>query len=392
MPLDRKLRYGMVGGGPGAFIGAVHRRAAAFDGLATLAAGAFSNVPDDSHAMGRALGLDPARVYGTFAEMAEREAALPEGERIDVVSIVTPNATHSAIARAFIERGFHVVCEKPMTVTIEDAEALCRLVAARGVVFALTHTYTGYPMVKQARALVRDGALGRVRRVLVEYTQGWLASRVEAAGSRQAEWRTDPKQAGAGAIGDIGSHAENLARYITGLELESLCADVSTMVAGRAIDDDASMLLRYAGGARGALTCSQVLAGEENNVRIRVFGAEGAVEWSHADPNTLRLRRPDQPEALYTRGNAYLAPAAQRAARVPSGHPEGYPEAFANIYANVLRTIAARAAGEPPDPLDLDFPTVQDGALGVHFIQTALRSGREQGWVGARYSPPGATD
>lgn len=379
----------MVGGGPGAFIGAVHRRAATIDGLATLAAGAFSNVPDESHAMGRELGLDPARVYGSYTEMAEREAALPEGERIDVVSIVTPNFTHFAIARAFVERGFHVICEKPMTVTLDDAETLCRLVAEHGVVFGLTHTYSGYPMVKQARALVHGGALGPVRKVLVEYTQGWLASRVETAGSRQAEWRTDPKQAGAGAIGDIGSHAEHLARYVTGLELEALCADVSTMVAGRAIDDDASMLLRYAGGARGALTCSQVLVGEENNLRLRVFCREGTVEWNHADANTLRVRRADQPEQLYIRGMPYLAPAAQRAARLPSGHPEGYHEAFANIYANVLRTIAAHRAGRAPDPLDLDFPTVQDGAAGVHFIHSALESGREGGWVNARYEAQG---
>ena len=390
MPERRKLRYGMVGGGPGAFIGAVHRRAVAVDGLAELTAGAFSNVPADSHAMGRELGLDPARVYDSAAEMAEREARLPEGERVDVVSIVTPNATHFAIARAFVERGFDVVCEKPMTVTLADAEALCRLVAERGVVFGLTHTYSGYPMVKQARALVHGGALGTVRKVLVEYTQGWLASRVEAAGSRQAEWRTDPAQAGAGAIGDIGSHAEHIARYVTGLELESLCADVSTMVAGRAIDDDASMLLRYAGGARGALTCSQVLVGEENNLRLRVFGSEATLEWSHADANTLRVRRADQPEQLYTRATPYLAPAAQRAARLPAGHPEGYHEAFANIYANVLRTVAARRAGRAADPLDLDFPTVQDGARGVHFIHAALRSGRDERWVDASYTPPGA--
>ena len=390
MPLGRKLRYGMVGGGPGAFIGAVHRRAAATDGLAELVAGAFAATPDASRQTGRELGLDPARVYGTFAEMAAGEAALPPDERIDVVSVVTPNFLHHDVARAFIERDIHVVCEKPMTVTLADAEALCRLVAERGVVFAVTHTYAGYPMVKQARALVASGALGAVRKVLVEYTQGWLATRLEATGSQQAGWRTDPAMAGAGAIGDIGSHAEHLARYVTGLELEALCADVSTMVAGRRVDDDASMLLRYEGGARGALTCSQVLVGEENNLRLRVFGTDAGLEWNHAEANVLRVRRADQPEATYTRGSAYLAPAALRAARVPAGHPEGYPEAFANIYANALRTIAARAAGDAPDPLDLDFPTVQDGAAGVHFIQTALRSGHEGGWVDARYRPPGA--
>jgi predicted dehydrogenase len=388
MPLARSLRYGMVGGGPGAFIGAVHRRAAAMDGLAHLVAGAFAARPEASHAMGRELHLDPDRVYGTFAEMAEREAARAPHDRLDFVSIVTPNFLHFAAARAFVERGFHVVCEKPMTVTLEDAETLCRLVAERGTVFALTHTYAGYPMVKQARALVREGAVGTVRKVLVEYTQGWLATAVEDSGSQQAGWRTDPAQAGAGAIGDIGSHAEHVARYITGLSLESLCADVSTMVAGRRVDDDASMLLRYVGGARGALTCSQVLVGEENNLRVRVFGTDAALEWNHADANVLRLRRADRPEAVLTRGSAYLAPEAQRAGRIPAGHPEGYLEAFASLYAPALRTIAARAAGDAPDPLDLDFPDVRDGAVGVHFIHAALRSGREGGWVDARYTPP----
>ena len=389
MPLARKLRYGMVGGGPGAFIGAVHRRAAAADGLAELVAGAFAATPDASRQTGRELLLDPARVYGAYEEMADREAARPAAERLDFVSVVTPNFLHFPVAKAFVERGFHVVCEKPMTVTLADAEALCGLVDAHGVVFALAHTYTGYPMVKQARALVQQGALGTVRKVLVEYTQGWLATRLEDSGSQQAGWRTDPAMAGAGAIGDIGTHAENIARYVTGLELEALLADVSTMVPGRRVDDDASMLLRYQGGARGALTCSQVLVGEENNLRLRVFGTEGGLEWNHSEANVLRVRLRDQPEALHTRGSAYLAPAAQRAARVPSGHPEGYDAAFASIYANAMRTIAARAGGDPPDALDLDFPTVRDGAVGVHFIHAALRSGREQGWVDARYTPPG---
>jgi predicted dehydrogenase len=379
----------MVGGGPGAFIGAVHRRAVGLDGLADLVAGAFAAIPEESHQMGRELRLDPERVYGTYQEMVERESALPPDRRLDFVSVVTPNFMHYPVAKALVERGFNVVCEKPMTVTMEDAEALCRLVAEQGVTFALTHTYTGYPMVKQARALVKQGALGEVRKVLVEYTQGWLATRLEETGSLQAEWRTDPAKAGAGAIGDIGSHAENIARYITGLEIERLYADVGTMVPGRRIDDDASMLLRFAGGARGALTCSQVLVGEENNLRVRVFGTRAALDWVHTDPNSLRVRYADRPEEIYTRGNPYLAPATQHASRIPSGHPEGYLEAFANIYGNVTRTIAARLAGDAPDPLDLDFPTAQDGAMGVHFIHTALRSGREEGWVDATYSPPG---
>lgn len=371
----------MVGGGPGAFIGAVHRRAASLDGLAELVAGAFSSRAESSHQTGRDLFLDPRRVYGSFEEMAEREAALGEDERIDFVSIVTPNSTHFPVARAFLERGFHVVCEKPMTVTVREAELLGAMVRERKTVFALAHTYTGYPMVKHARAMVREGALGQIRKILVEYTQGWLGSLVESTGSKQAAWRTDPALAGAGAIGDIGSHAENLARYISGLELEEVFADVSTMVEGRRIDDDASMLLRFRGGARGALTCSQVLVGEENNLRIRVFGTEGSLEWTHEQANVLHFRPAGAAAMTLTRGSDGLSPAARHATRLPSGHPEGYLEAFANIYCNVIRTIAARLANEEPDPLDLDFPTAEDGIAGMRFIDAALRSGREGRWV-----------
>ena len=381
MALGRKLRYGMVGGGPGAFIGAVHRSAASLDGLAELVAGAFSSHADASRAMGRELFLDPDRVFDSYERMAEAESALPEAKRIDFVSIVTPNATHHPIARAFVERGFHVVCEKPMTVSVEEAEDLAGLVAKRGTTFALTHTYTGYPMVKQARALVAGGELGEIRKVLVEYTQGWLATPVESTGARQAAWRTDPALAGAGAIGDIGSHAENIARYISGLEIEALFAEVSTMVPGRRVDDDASMLLRFRGGARGVLTCSQVLAGEENELRVAVFGSKGSLEWSHRHHDELRVRTSGGPETLQTRGNDYLAPAARHATRLPSGHPEGYIEAFANIYRNVIRTIGSRMANVEPDVLDLDFPTVNDGVQGMRFIEAALRSGREGRWV-----------
>jgi predicted dehydrogenase len=390
MPLQRKLRYGMVGGGPGAFIGAVHRRAATLDGLAELVAGAFSSDPGKSAAQGRELHLSPERVYASYGEMAEREAALPEGERIDFVSIVTPNHLHYPVAKAFVERGFHVICDKPLTTTLEDAEALCRLVEARGVVFALTHNYTGYPMVKQARALVREGTLGPIRKVVVEYSQGWLATLLEASGQKQADWRTDPERAGAGAIGDIGTHAENLARYVTGLEMERLLADVTTFVEGRRIDDDANMLVHYRGGAKGLLFCSQVSVGEENRLRIRVYGTDASLEWHQEEPNSLSLRRNDAPTVVYRPGHGYLAPAAQHAARLPSGHPEAFLEAFANVYSNAIRTIAARIAGEEPDPLDLDYPTVQDGAVGVHFIHAALRSGQAGEWVDATYTPPGA--
>jgi predicted dehydrogenase len=390
MPLQRKLRYGMVGGGPGAFIGAVHRRAAAFDGLAELVAGAFSSDPEKSAAQGRELSLAPGRVYASWEEMVEREASLPEGERIDFVAIVTPNHLHYPVARAFVEQGFHVVCDKPLTTTLEDAGALCRLVEERGVVFAVTHNYTGYPMVKQARALVREGRLGEIRKVVVEYSQGWLATLLEASGQKQADWRTDPARAGAGAIGDIGTHAENLARYVTRLEMERLLADVSTFVEGRRIDDDASMLLHFRGGAKGILYCSQISVGEENRLGIRVYGTEASLEWLQEEPNFLYVRRNGAPMEVYKPGHDYLAPEARHAARVPAGHPEAFFEAFANIYSYALRTMAARIAGEEPDPLDLDFPTVQDGAVGVHFIHAALRSGSEGGWVDAAYTAPGA--
>jgi len=379
----------MVGGGPGAFIGAVHRRAVALDGLAELVAGAFSANPEKGQAQGRELRLDAGRVYASFEEMADREAALPEGERIDFVSIVTPTHLHYPTARAFVERGFHVVCDKPVTTTVEDAEALVRLADRHDVVFAVTHNYSGYPLVKHARALVADGTLGRVIKVIVEYAQDWLATPLDAAGHKQAEWRADPARSGGSlAVGDIGSHAEHLARYVTGLELERLCADLTTFVPGRQLEDDANMLLHYRGGARGILYCSQVSSGEENNLRLRVYGTDASLDWRQEEPNVLYLRRQNRPAEVLKRGNAYLAPAAQHATRLPPGHPEAFFEAFANVYGNALRTIAARVAGERPDPLDLDFPTVADGARGVHFVQTAVRSGRERGWVDAAYEPP----
>jgi predicted dehydrogenase len=378
----------MVGGGPGAFIGAVHRRAVALDGLAELVAGAFSTDAAKSRVQGRELHLDPSRVYGGFEEMADREAARPDGDRIDFVSVVTPTHMHHPVARAFLERGFHVVCDKPMTTTMEDAESLRTVVARSGVVFALTHNYAGYPMVKQARALVREGTLGAIRKIVVEYAQDWLSKPLEAAGNKQASWRTDPSKAGiSSSIADIGSHAEHLARYVTGLEPERLCADLTTFVPGRQLEDDANMLVHYQGGARGILYCSQISTGEENALRLRVYGTDASIEWRQETPNTLALRRQGRPEEILKRGNDYLVPAAARATRIPSGHPEGFIEAFANVYANAIRTIAARLAGETPDPLDLDFPTVEDGARGVHFIHTAVRSGRERGWVDARWAP-----
>jgi predicted dehydrogenase len=378
----------MVGGGPGAFIGGVHRKAAALDGEIELVAGAFSSDPDKSKQQGEALNLAPDRVYESYEEMALHEAARPEGERIDFVSIVVPNFLHYDVASTFIERGFHVVCDKPMTTSLEDAEHLCRLVDEHGVVFALTHNYTGYPLVKQARAMIENGEIGTVRKVVAEYPQGWLAAPLEEEGNKQASWRTDPDLAGAGALGDIGSHAENLARYVTGLEIDRLCADVGTVVEGRGIDDDVNMLARFNNGARGVLYCSQISQGEENNLRIRVYGTEGSIDWRQEDPHQLKVRRNGEPQQLYTHGSEYLHDVAQHNTRLPAGHPEAFIEAFANVYRNAAHTMAAHIAGEDPDPFDLDFPTVQDGAVGVHFIQTALESGRQEDWVDASYTPP----
>lgn len=391
MALDvfsRPLRYGMIGGGPGAFIGEVHRMAAALDGSTNLVAGAFSSDPEKSRDMGNRLGLDEARVYGSYEEMAEREAALPDDERIDFVSIVTPNHLHFRVAHTFIEHGFHIVCDKPMTTTLDDAETLCRLVDEHNVVFALTHNYSGYPMVREARALVHQGTLGTVRKVVVEYSQGWLATRVEETDNKQASWRTDPKKAGAGALGDIGTHAEHLARYVTGLEMHKLCADVTTFVDGRAVDDDANILLHYSNGARGLLHCSQVCVGEENRLRLRVYGTDASLAWNQENPNDLSVRYPDRPEEIYRRGNEYLSDASLRVSRVPPGHPEAFIEAFANIYQGAAHVIAAHITGDHLPDTDIDVPTVQDGARGVHFIQTALRSGSKGTWVDAAYTPP----
>ena len=391
MALDRKIRYGMVGGGPGAFIGAVHRSAAALDGEMELVAGAFSSDPDKSRQQGENLHLDPDRVYGTYEEMAEREAERPDG--IDVVSIVTPNFLHYDIATTFIEKGFHIICDKPMTTTLDDAEDLCRRVEEQDVIFALTHNYSGYPLVKQARALVEQGRLGDLRKIVVEYPQGWLNRRLEDEDNKQAAWRTDPEKAGAGALGDIGTHAEHLARYVTGLGLERMCADVGTVVEGRAVDDDVSILARFEGGVRGLLHCSQISAGEENNLRLRVYGTEAGLDWQQEDPHRLTLLTDihgDAPQQVYTHGRASLAESVQPFIRTPQGHPEGFIAAFANLYRSVAHAIAARETGQEPAPWALDVPTVQDGAIGVHFIETALESSRTDAWVDASYTPPSA--
>lgn len=385
------IRYGMVGGGPGAFIGTVHRMAARLDGRFELAAGAFSSDTARSREMGAELGIDPGRVYGSFRKMAKAEASLPEDERIEVVSIVTPNHLHFPAAEAFLEAGTHVVCDKPLTNTLEEAEGLCRLASERDRVFCVTHNYAGYPMVKEARERVRSGSLGPVRKVVVEYSQGWLAAPIEEEGQKQAEWRADPGRAGASLVlGDIGSHAHHLAGYVTGLEPAELLADLGTLVPGRELDDDAVVLLRYDEGARGLLFATQVAQGERNHLRLRVYGTEGGLDWSQERPDRLRLTLPDGSERILHDGSPELSERAAAHTRLPAGHPEGFIAAFANLYRNVARTLDARAGRAEPGAFDDDFPTVQDGARGVHFIRTAVESAGRAEWVDARYEPPGA--
>jgi len=371
----------MIGGGRGAFIGAVHRLAAIMDGHAELVAGAFSSDAARSKASGADLWLDPARVYGSYREMARAEAARPAGQRLDFVVIVTPNHQHFPPAKLFLEAGFNVVCDKPATFDLKEALALRKIVARTKKVFVLTHNYTGNVMVKQARELVRQGALGPIRKIVVEYPQGWLSTRLEATGQKQAEWRTDPKRSGAaGCLGDIGTHAENLARYVTGLKIDSLCADLTTFVGGRKLDDDGNILVRYRGGAKGVLHASQISVGEENNLNLRVYGTKAGLEWHQEHPNELIVKYPDQPAQIWRRGNGYVGEQAKRFTRVPAGHPEGYLEAFGNIYREAFRAIAAEVAGKRR-PKDLDFPTIDDGVYGMAFIETAVKSARR----GARW-------
>jgi len=372
----------MIGGGRGAFIGAVHRIAAGMDGQAELVAGAFSSDAERSRASGADLYLAPNRVYGSYAEMAANESRRPPSDRLDFVVIVTPNHQHFPPAKLFLESGFHVICDKPVTFNLAEAKALQKIVERTGQLFVLTHNYTGNAMVKQARQLVREGKLGKLRKVVVEYPQGWLSTRLEATGQKQAGWRTDPKRSGAaGCIGDIGTHAENLARYITGLEIEELCADLTTFVRGRKLDDDGNILVRYAGGAKGVLHASQISVGEENNLNIRVYGETGGLEWHQEHPNELLVKYPDRPTEIWRRGNGYLGNAAKQVTRIPAGHPEGYLEAFGNIYREAFRAIEAVASGQKL-PKDLDFPTIADGVEGMAFIETVVKSAaRGAKWV-----------
>jgi predicted dehydrogenase len=381
--LQRKLKFGMVGGGRDAFIGAVHRRAAIADGFTEFVAGALSSDPGKAKLSGEDLLLTPRRNYGSWQEMLDQESKLPDGERIDYVSIVTPNHVHFEPALAFAQAGINVVLDKPMVHTSEQAQKLIEAVEQHNVVFGVTHNYTGYPMVKEARNWVKTGKLGQIQRVVVEYPQGWLLSKLEEIGQKQAEWRTDPARSGiAGAVGDIGSHCENLVSYVTGLELAEICADINTFVPGRRLDDDASVLLRFKNGARGVLWVSQIAAGEENNLRLRVYGTEGSLDWHQEHPNQLIFIPPGGPWQLFSRGNGSFSEAATRATHIPSGHPEGFLDAFANIYLNVGDTIRARLAGRDPSELELDFPTVYDGARGVKFIEKVVESSQSsQKWT-----------
>jgi predicted dehydrogenase len=377
--LNRKLRFGMVGGGRGAVIGAVHRIAARMDGMAELVAGAFSSDAERSKASAKDLFVP--RAYGSYQEMAAAEAKLGKDERIDFVAIVTPNDQHFGPAKLFLESGFNVVLDKPMTLDVQQALELRDVVKKSKHVFVLTHNYPGNVMVKQARELVRSGALGDVRKVVVEYTQGWLSQPIEKTGQKQASWRTDPKRSGAsGCLGDIGTHAEHIARYVTGLKIKELCAELTTFVKGRALEDDGNLLLRYENGAKGVLHASQIAVGEENRLVLRVYGTRAAIEWQQEHPNELVVLYPDKPREIWRRGNGYNAQNVQALTRIPSGHPEGYLEAFGNVYREAYRAISAQVAGEKIP--EIDAPGIEDGVIGMQFLATAIASAREGGvWM-----------
>lgn len=379
--MRRKIRMGMVGGGRGAFIGGVHRMAAALDGHIDLVCGAFSSDSEKSRLSGQDFYLPEDRVYDSYSQMILTEKELPLGVRMDFVSIVTPNHMHFGPAKMALENGFHVVCDKPLCLSIKEAEELVDLVNKTGLIFALTHNYTGYPMVKQAKAMIRKGELGHIRKVVVEYPQGWLSTLLEAdVNAKQAIWRTDPNQSGAaGSMGDIGTHAENLAEYITGLKISEMCADLSIFVPGRKLDDDGNVLLRFDNGAKGVLHASQICNGEENNLNIRVYGEKGGIAWRQMEPNTLTVMYQDRPSTIYRTGWAGLEREATAHTRIPAGHPEGYLEAFANIYRNFAFCIQARLSGEEVDPLYTDFPSIEDGLRGMNFVEKVVASKGE--WI-----------
>jgi len=377
------IRYAMVGGGIDAFIGAVHRKAIGLDGTATLVAGALSSTPERSRESGRRLGLPDDRAHATWRDLIDAESARAEGDRVDWVTIVTPNDSHFEIARACLDAGLSVVIDKPITRTSDEARALAKLARQRGLLCAVTYNYSGYPMVRHAAELVRSGAIGTVRKLFAEYHQGWLATRLEDQGVKQASWRTDPARAGlGGALGDIGTHAEHLVGFVTGLEIEHLCADLASMVPGRTLDDDASVMMRYRGGARGVLTCSQICVGRANGLSLRVYGPEGAVSWFQEDPERLHVASLDGSVRTVTRGMDGLSERASILDRIPPGHPEGFIEAFANIYRGVGERVRARREGREPGPLASEVPTAEDGWRGVRFVELCVASAKRGGaWV-----------
>jgi len=381
--MGSKLKMGMVGGGPGAFIGRIHRMAAELDGDAQLVCGAFSSDPERSREAGNSFHLAPDRVYESYARMFEVEVGRPFAQRMDFVVIATPNHLHYEPARLALESGFHVVVDKPMCFSLEEARALQEVVERSGKILAVTYTYSGYPMVKQARSLVADGRIGRVRKIYAEYTQGWLSSNLEASGSKQASWRTDPARSGAGgAIGDIGTHVAHLAEYVSGLSITHVNAMLNTFVQGRRLDDDSSMLVRFDNGASGVLVATQIAAGEENNLSIRLYGDKGAIEWQQLEPNSLVVRSPEGPVEIFRTGRVYLEEAAARNSRTPPGHPEGYTEAFANLYGAFFRAARAQAGGANIDLRDCDVPGVTDGTRGMAFIEAVIRSAQsDQKWT-----------
>ena len=376
-----RLRMGLVGGGEGAFIGAVHRIAAELDGRIELVCGAFSSDPSRSKRFGQELyDLPPNRSYGTFNEMVTEELRLPAEERMHFVVIATPNHLHFPVAESALQAGFHVVSDKPVTFDLGEARTLRALAAEKDLLFGLTHNYTGYPMVKEARELIKTGALGTIRRVIVEYLQGWLAERLETQGNKQAIWRTDPRFSGsAGCMGDIGTHGENLLEYVTGLEIDSLCADLTTFVPGRLLEDDGNVLLRFSNGARGVLLASQLAVGEENGLKLRVYGERASLEWGQTDPNSLVVRWPDRPVEGRRTGGPGVSEAATAATRLPAGHPEGFLEAFALLYRNFAAALEARLAGRDPTSEELDFPTIDDGVRGMAFIDAVVDSSKRGG-------------
>jgi len=365
---------GMVGGGQGAFIGAVHRMAAAIDNEIELVCGAFSSSAEKSYTSGKELYLPANRVYGTFEEMISKEKELDEDMRMDFVSVVTPNHMHFAPVKMALENGFHVICDKPLSFNLDEAVVLSQLVSKSNLVFALTHNYTGYPMVKQARYMVKNQMLGAIRKVVVEYPQGWLSTLLENTGQKQAEWRTDPARSGiGGCIGDIGTHAANLTEYICGTQIKKICADITTFVDGRKLDDDANILLQFDNGAKGILHCSQISVGEENALNIRVYGEKGGLEWHQQEPNSLVFHQADKPKQILRTGVGELSEAAQKHTRLPAGHPEGYLEAFANVYRNFALAVKAKQSGNSINE-DYDFPTVHDGLRGMMFISKVVES------------------